>query len=56
MGRPRKSSRPNHMTPAERADCLRFRAEGMSKSWLAEHFRRDIRTIERLLAKRRKAS
>lgn len=48
---PRKTERPNHMTPAERDDCVRLYLTGTTLDRLAEIFDRERCTIGRLVAR-----
>jgi hypothetical protein len=49
---PRKTTRPNHMTPAERDECMRLYLAGTTLDCLAEIFDRERCTIGRLVARR----
>lgn len=49
----RKADRPNHMTPAERDECVRlYAAGGITQDRLAEMFDRELNTIQRLIRRR----
>lgn len=42
-----------HMTPAERDECVRLYRLTLTREQLADVYGRDLRTIDRLLARRR---
>lgn len=49
-------ARPNHMTPTERAECLRLYAAGETRNALADRYDRGIRTIDALITRKTRAT
>lgn len=52
MSSPRKSQRPNHMTPTERDEAVRLFLAGTTQDRLCDRYDRDIRTVQNLLRRR----
>lgn len=52
MGSPRKSQRPNHMTPDERDEAVALYVAGTTQDRLCEIFDRERTTVSRLMKRR----